>query len=464
MTARLPVPGQDDGLWGDLLNDFLLVEHNGDGTLKKAGDIAQAKADAAQALLTAQQAASATIVDNSVTKQKLSPAVQTSLDKADSALQTAPVTSVAGKTGAVTLTKSDVNLTNVDNTSDAAKNSATATLTNKTISGLQNTLQNIPTGAITGLATVASTGAYSDLTGKPSLATVATTGAYADLSGKPTIPAAQVNSDWSAVSGVSQILNKPTLSAVATTGAYADLSGKPTLATVATSGSYTDLTNKPTIPTVVDANASTKGIVQLAGDLSGTAASPTVAKVNGVTVTGTPSNGYVLTATGAAAATWQAAASGFSDPTTTKGDLIVHGASGTTRQAVGTDGYVLTADSAQTTGVKWAAASGGVTLDTTATDIQPLGTRAAGSTGQAADAGHVHAMPRLDQVAAPTADVSLNSHKITNLTNGVGANDAATVGQIPTAGTTGGTYAAGNDTRIVNASSKAFAIAMGVAL
>jgi hypothetical protein len=40
------------------------------------------------------------------------------------------------------------------------------------------------------LATVASTGLYSDLTGKPSLATVATSGSYNDLSNKPTIPSA----------------------------------------------------------------------------------------------------------------------------------------------------------------------------------------------------------------------------------------------------------------------------------
>ena len=43
------------------------------------------------------------------------------------------------------------------------------------------------------------------------LATVATTGAYSDLTGTPTIPAAQVNSDWNASSGVAQILNKPTI-------------------------------------------------------------------------------------------------------------------------------------------------------------------------------------------------------------------------------------------------------------
>lgn len=55
---------------------------------------------------------------------------------------------------------------------------------------------------------------------------------------------------------------------------------------------------------------------------------------------------------------WETLSSGFADPTTTKGDLIVHGAS-TTRLAVGTDGQVLTADSAQADGIKWAAAGGG---------------------------------------------------------------------------------------------------------
>ncbi len=40
----------------------------------------------------------------------------------------------------------------------------------------------------TSLATVATTGAYGDLSGTPTLATVATTGAYSDLSGLPTIP------------------------------------------------------------------------------------------------------------------------------------------------------------------------------------------------------------------------------------------------------------------------------------
>ena len=106
------------------------------------------------------------------------------------------------------------------------------------------------------LATVATTGAYSDLSGTPSIPTAtsdltndsgfitlsdvpaqvnadwnASSGA-AQILNKPTIPAAQVNSDWNAASGVSQILNKPSLATVATTGAYADLSGKPTIPSV----------------------------------------------------------------------------------------------------------------------------------------------------------------------------------------------------------------------------------------
>ena len=131
-------------------------------------------------------------------------------------------------------------------------------------------------------ATVATTGDYDDLTDKPTILTqwFGTQAEYdaitekdpntvyniegsdnvqpdwnqsdttADdyIKNKPTIPAAQVNSDWNASTGVSQILNKPTFATVATSGNYSDLNGTPTLATVATSGDYDDLQNKPTIP------------------------------------------------------------------------------------------------------------------------------------------------------------------------------------------------------------------------
>lgn len=52
---------------------------------------------------------------STVSKSDLASDVQTSLGKADSALQSAPVTSVNSKTGAVSLNKSDVGLGSVDN-------------------------------------------------------------------------------------------------------------------------------------------------------------------------------------------------------------------------------------------------------------------------------------------------------------------------------------------------------------
>jgi hypothetical protein len=42
--ARLPVPGSDRGTWGEILNTFLSVEHNADGTLKTDGSLSS-KAD-----------------------------------------------------------------------------------------------------------------------------------------------------------------------------------------------------------------------------------------------------------------------------------------------------------------------------------------------------------------------------------------------------------------------------------
>ncbi len=51
----------------------------------------------------------------------------------------------------VAATAADVGLGNVNNTSDATKNAAVATLTNKTISGANNTLTDIPQSAITSL-------------------------------------------------------------------------------------------------------------------------------------------------------------------------------------------------------------------------------------------------------------------------------------------------------------------------
>lgn len=76
------------------------------------------------------------------------------------------------------------------------------------------------------------------------------------------------------------------------------------------------------------------------------------------------SNGQVLTAD-SAQSTGVKWATPAADPSTTKGDLLARSGTALDRLAVGSNGQVLTADSTQTLGVKWAAAaSGAVATDT----------------------------------------------------------------------------------------------------
>lgn len=145
-------------------------------------------------------------------------------------------------------------------------------------SGLYTDLAGRPS-----LSTVATSGVYTDLTGRPTFATVATSGSYGDLTGKPTLGgAASLNvgttagtvaagddsrfgagggGDMFKVDNLSGLSNYATartnlgLATVAATGAYTDLSGRPTLATVATSGAYTDLSGRPPLATVATSGA-----------------------------------------------------------------------------------------------------------------------------------------------------------------------------------------------------------------
>ena len=93
--------------------------------------------------------------------------------------------------------------------------------------------------------------------------------------------------------------------------------------------------------------------------------------------TGTAGNvtGVVAIANGGTGQTTAVAAFDALSPATTKGDLIVSNGTDNVRQAVGTDTYVLTADSTTASGIKWAASSGsGATITndtTTATNLYP---------------------------------------------------------------------------------------------
>lgn len=106
----------------------------------------------------------------------------------------------------------------------------------------------------------------------------------------PSIPAGQVQTDWNAVSGMGVLLNKPILATVATSGVYSDLTGRPTLATVATSGDYGDLLNKPTLGTAAAQN-STAFATAAQGVKADTALQPGWTGQNTITTVGTISAG-----------------------------------------------------------------------------------------------------------------------------------------------------------------------------
>ena len=91
-------------------------------------------------------------------------------------------------------------------------NNAGYTKNTGTITGIKMNGTSKGTSGVVDLGTVIT--AHQDISGKANsadLATVATSGSYNDLSNKPTIPAAQVQSDWDATSGMGVILNKPTI-------------------------------------------------------------------------------------------------------------------------------------------------------------------------------------------------------------------------------------------------------------
>jgi hypothetical protein len=147
------------------------------------------------------------------------------------------------------------------------------------------------------------------------------------------------------------------------------LTGAGTTAVTGTYPNFTITSNDQYVGTVTSVGGT--------GTVNGISLSGTVTSSGNLTLGGTLSGvslstqvtGTLPIANGGTGQTTAVAAFDALAPTTTKGDLIVNDGSDNVRLAVGTNAYVLTADSAQATGVKWAAVSAGTTVtDDTSTN------------------------------------------------------------------------------------------------
>lgn len=350
--ARLPIPGSDQGQWGEILNDYLSVAHNADGSLKsvvmppgsitptmlsqsylpvaqKAAANGVASLDSAGKVPSAQLPAVATPPDASASEKGL---IQLAGDLAGTAaVPTVPA--LAGKAAVATTISAGVGLSGGGDLSS-----------NRTLAvdfGVSaGTVAEGNDGRIVGAEQTANKGVangYASLDGSgivPSSqlpAAVAPPDASAsqkgliqlagDLSGTaaaPTIPAltgkVSTSTTISAGTGLTGggdltasrtlAVNFGTTAGTVAQGNDSRIIGAEQTANKGAVSGYASLDSSGKVPisqlpATTDATTSTKGIIQLAGDLAGTAAAPTVpALANKVAITTTIAAGTGLTGGG----------------------------------------------------------------------------------------------------------------------------------------------------------------------
>lgn len=341
--ARLPQPGGDSGNWGTILNEYLSQSLDAGGAIK-TGAITGTK-----------------IADNVITEPKLAVANSPSTGEVLSWNGTALEWAAASSTPSLALddlsdvvvgSATDGQVLIYDQTNTQwIPGTATSTVVNDATTSSKGIVQlagdlagtaDAPT--VPGLAgkvdTTRQVGTSGSLSGGGALSSNLTL----SLSGDSATPGNDkyYGTDGTGTKGYHDLpsggVGDPTVGG--------DLSGTASNAQIVAGavGSTELASNAVTTIKITDANVTAAKLA---------AGAVTLAKIDS---SGASTN-QVLTYDGANVV-WQTPASGFADPTTTKGDLIVHGAS-TTRLAVGADTYVLTADSSTPEGVKWAAQSAG---------------------------------------------------------------------------------------------------------
>ncbi len=131
-----------------------------------------------------------------------------------------PTGNYVGASGLVTLITDGVNIRGASGAGSGDVTGSASSVTGNIAVFADGTGKTLADGGKLGSAAytdspyfaTATQGAKADSAVQPSdLAPVATSGSYADLTGTPSIPAAQVQADWNATSGLAQILNKPVI-------------------------------------------------------------------------------------------------------------------------------------------------------------------------------------------------------------------------------------------------------------